>query len=234
MAIIKIWLALYNESNFRKNPDLTCISVDNVDYSNSNWFALKDPKANYSRSCGLYADIADTNLEAKLILLGIDKDGLNGKILKTDAEAVTSLNISGSSIVNVSALEYFTALKTLNCSGNDITILNLNKNTLLTSLDCSNTKITSLDITKNKALTSLNSSNTKLTYLTLKNGNNTKIQSMNLKNNTGLTCIEVDDLNYSNTNWSTYKDTTANFSISCGFYTAIPDDNFEYKLIAWN
>ncbi|WP_426484432.1 T9SS type A sorting domain-containing protein [Flavobacterium sp. 2] len=223
---------LYNESDFRKNPNLTCIYVDNVDYSNSNWFGLKDPTASYSRSCGLYADIPDANLEAKLILLGIDKDGLNGKILKSDAEAVTSLDISGSAITNVSTLEYFTALKTLNLSSNDITNLNLNKNVLLTSLDCSNTKITSLDISKNKALTSLNTGNTKLTYVSLKNGNNNKIQSLNLKNNTGLTCIEVDDLNYANSNWSAYKDPSANFSVSCGIYTAIPDDNFEYKLIA--
>lgn len=224
--------SLYNKSDFRKNPNLTCIFVDNVDYSTLNWFELKDPTANYSRSCGSYADIPDANLEVKLISLGFDKDGLNGKILKSDAEAVTDLNISGSSITNVSVLEYFTALKSLNCSNNNITVLNLNKNKLLTSLDCSNTKITSLELENNTNLTSLNAGNNKLTFATVKNGNNTNIQYINIKNNTSLTCIEVDNLNYSNTNWVNFKDTTSNFSVSCGIYTQIPDDNFEYKLIS--
>ena len=48
----------------------------------------------------------------------------------------------------------------------------------------------------------------------LKNGNNTNISQFSITGNTNLTCIEVDDVNYSTTNW-TEKDSTANYSTDC-------------------
>jgi Leucine-rich repeat (LRR) protein len=227
-------LAQYDQktSNFSYNPNLYCINVDNIDYSNQNMLGLKDRKAIYSRSCGLYADIQDSNLEKRLIELGIDKDGLNGKILKTDAMLVTDLDVSEKEISDLSVLEFFTSLKNLNCSENDITQLNLFQNTALTDLNCSNTFITNLDLSKNKNLINLNCINNKLALFSIKNGSNKAIKSINLKNNPDLTCIEVDDATYSNSNWSNFKDEITDFSISCNNYTSIPDDNFEYKLIA--
>lgn len=218
--------------DFSHNPNLNCIRVDDIKYAYTNWIGLKDPTASYSRSCGDYADILDSNLEKKLISLGFDKDGLNGKILKSDAAAVVNLDVSGSYIYDLSVLEFFTSLKNLNCSGNNIPELNLYHNSLLTSLNCSNTKITSLDLSKNQNLTSLNCNSSQLTRFSIKNGTNTAISSIDLKNNPGLICIEVDDPNYSNAQWSLKKDAGASFSASCETYTAIPDNNFEYKLIS--
>jgi Leucine-rich repeat (LRR) protein len=230
---IKRFVPFNSGSNdFSHNPNLTCIRVDDINYAYKNWIGLKDPTASYSRSCGNYADILDSNLEKKLISLGFDKDGLNGKILKSDAVAVVNLDVSGSYVYDLSVLEFFTSLKNLNCSGNNIPELNLYHNPLLTSLDCSNTKITSLDLSKNQNLTRLNCNSSQLTRFSIKNGNNTAITSIDLKNNPGLICIEVDDPNYSTSQWSLKKDAGASFSASCEAYTAIPDDNFEYKLIA--
>ena len=69
-------------SDFSDNPDLTCIQVDNAEYSNANWVTIKDENAQYNNDCPpFYAIIPDDNFEQKLIDLGIDTDGLNGKVL---------------------------------------------------------------------------------------------------------------------------------------------------------
>ena len=47
-----------------------------------------------------------------------------------------------------------------------------------------------------------------------------------------MTCIQVDDKTYSDTNWANSKDATATYNIVCTPYTFIPDANFESKLIA--
>ena len=61
----------------------------------------------------------------------------------TDKEAasVTAIDISSKGIADLKGIEYFTALKTLNCSGNDLTTLDVSKNTALTELYCFNNQI---------------------------------------------------------------------------------------------
>ena len=92
-----------------------------------------------------------------------------------------------------------------------------------------------MDVSKNVALTALYCNNNNLVSLNLKNGNNTLFTPLNLKDNPSLTCIQVDDAIYSNANWSSIKDDTANFNTDCAtsnLYTYIPDVNFENKLIS--
>lgn len=45
-----------------------------------------------------------------------------------------------------------TALTRLSCYGNQLTFLDMSKNTALTALDCSENQLTSLDVSKNTAL----------------------------------------------------------------------------------
>lgn len=218
--------------DFSNNPSLTCINVDNVDFSSVNWSGSKDPLTNYSKSCGLTIDIQDVNLEQKLVDLGIDKDGVNGIMLKSEAINVTNLDLSSSNITNIDPLVYFLNLQTLNCSGNQIQELRLQPNSKLTTLNCSNNNLIRLDLTKNLLLISLDCSNNKLTSATIKNGTNINIISVHFSNNIDLSCIEVDDATVFNTKWSINKDNTSTFSDSCGIYTLIPDENFEYRLMA--
>jgi len=75
-----------------------------------------------------------------------------------------------------------------------------------------------LDLSNNTALADLNcSSNQLLSSLNLKNGNNTDIivDYLDLTNNPNLSCIQVDDVAYSNANWSDNKDATAYYSENC-------------------
>ena len=110
----------------------------------------------------------------------------------TDQEAasVTAIDVSSKGIANLKGIEHFTALKTLNCSGNylttstldvsknnalevlncssnyNLTTLNLSKNTKLKTLDCSNNyEMTALDVSANTALQTLRCNNNQLNTL---------------------------------------------------------------------
>ncbi|URC13838.1 T9SS type A sorting domain-containing protein [Flavobacterium sp. B183] len=230
---------LLNKSTslFNNNPDLKCIQVDDESYSNTNWANLKDATASYNKFCNSFTAIPDANFEGKLIALGIDTDGKNGKVLSSSIAAVTTLNVSNSNISNLKGIEGFTALKELNVSSNLLVEINLTKNLKLTTLNCNSNKILSLNLSANTELTQIQSSSNNLYSLNLKNGKNTNLTNMtlgNFTNNPSLTCIEVDDINYSTTNWANAKDANANYSVTCTSvaFTIIPDANFEKKLIA--
>ena len=98
--------------------------------------------------------IPDNNFLTALIDLGVDanKDGI---ISPEEAELITSLEVSGHSITDMTGIEAFVNLKYLNCSLNQLATLDVTKNTVLTELWLSDNQLTSLDISNNTALTVL-------------------------------------------------------------------------------
>lgn len=353
-----------SKRNFLDNPNLTCINVDA--YSTSSWGPSKDPKAFYNSNCSgentPYTLIPDPAFEQKLIDMGIDTDGKNGKVITTNISSLKSLDVSSSNITNLTGIEEFTSLTYLDCGSNkiskidltentvlttlfcpknDLEGLNLYKNTFLTYLDCntnrlkgldasylkaltyldvshnsiptdfqdlflfyntaltnlncSYNKLTTVDISRNVALTTFNCSNNllrtvntgrnsalvtficnnnnlenlelnsnlalatficnnnkldflnlsknvmlskfdcqynELRYLNLKNGNNKNfdLTGSNFTNNSSLTCINVDDENYSNTNWLNKKDAKAVYSSNCSTL-GVEDSVFDKALV---
>ncbi|WP_264566129.1 T9SS type A sorting domain-containing protein [Flavobacterium sp. N3904] len=221
-------------SNFVNNPNLKCIQVDDIVYSDANWTSKKDISATFNLDCTIYTLIPDAKFEDKLIALGIDKDGKNGKVATESIASLTSLDISSSSIADLTGIQDFKAMTYLTCNDNALTTLDVSKNVTLNYFECSNNQLTTLDVSKNVALTIFSCRFNKLLSLNLKNGKNTLLTNANiyLNNNPNLKCILVDDINYADTNWSSKKDTTATFNTDCTPYTLIPDSNFEDKLIA--
>ena len=61
--------------------------------------------------------------------------------------------------------------------------------------------LTSLDLSTNPLIHAFHCKENPITELNIKNGNNTSIGGFSLVNNHDLTCIEVDDANYSTLNW---------------------------------
>ena len=109
------------------------------------------------------------------------KDSL--KTTGTSVKGFTgSIDVSSKGIVNLSGIEYFTAIKQLNCSFNNLTTLDVSKNTALTNLMCSNNILTGLDVTKNTALSLLACFSNQLTTL-------------DLSKNTALTFLDCDNNN---------------------------------------
>ena len=98
----------------------------------------------YTAYAQQYTLIPDANFEAKLISLGIDTDGANGKVLTTSISNITKLDVSKSSIANLTGIQDFVALETLFCGENQLTSLDVSKNTALTFLNCWDNGLTSL------------------------------------------------------------------------------------------
>ena len=82
-----------------------------------------------------YTTIPDANFEKKLIALGID-DVADGQVFTSKINNLTSLDVSYSSITDLTGIQDFVALNALYCNNNKITSLDLSQNTALTIFKC--------------------------------------------------------------------------------------------------
>ncbi|MCH5325729.1 MAG: leucine-rich repeat domain-containing protein [Duncaniella sp.] len=98
------------------------------------------------------------------LLENFDTDN-DGEISPAEALEVTSIDVENSGIKSLEGLQYFTNLTYLNCYGNQLTTLDVSKNTALTTLYCSRNQLTALDVSKNTALTTLYCRENQLTTL---------------------------------------------------------------------
>jgi len=103
-------------------------------------------------------NIADDSFLAALIEKGVDTDG-DGKISPEEAEVIISLDVSEKSISDLTGIEAFINLDTLDCSFNQLTSLDVSKIIYLKYLKCNNNKLYTLDVSNNTNLTDLNCSN---------------------------------------------------------------------------
>tara|TARA_B110000459_G_scaffold79915_1_gene89838 strand:- start:582 stop:1298 length:717 start_codon:yes stop_codon:yes gene_type:complete len=147
--------------------------------------------------------IPDANFKGYLV--GNPNINTNGdsEIQVSEASAFTgSIYCYDSNITDITGIEAFTFLTQLNCAFNSLTSLDVSNNTALTEISCENNPLTSLDVSNNTALDVLICFDSEqLECLNIKNGNNT-VMTLYLFDNPNLTCIEVDDENYSTANWT--------------------------------
>ncbi len=169
-----------SKRNFIDNPNLTCINVDA--FSTSSWGPNKDPKAFYNSNCSgentPYTLIPDPAFEQKLIDIGLDTDGENGKVITTNIASLKSLDVSSSNITNLTGIEDFTSLTYLDCGSNKISNIDLTENTVLTTLFCPKNDLEGLSLYKNKFLTYLDC-------------NTNRLKGLNVSYNTALTYLNV-------------------------------------------
>ncbi len=220
-----------------------------------------------------YTAIPDANFEQKLIDLGIDTEGtLDGQILTSDGtNNVWGLDLANSNISDLSGIEIFTNIATLNVQGNSLTSLNITSNTALKWLNCYDNMLTTLnttgltlletinckgnsisptidvssspnlthlycysnqlkylDLSNNTSLELLQAQTNNLGYddvnaLNMKNGNNSNVPTANfdIRWNWNTLCIDVDDVSYSNTNWTQYEAAHMSYSLDCANTTPV-------------
>ena len=80
---------------------------------------------------------------------------MGGIISDATLASITNINASYKKISSLQGIEYFTDLTLLRCTSNNLTLLDVTKNTKLTYLECSYNQLTSLDVSKNTNLTEL-------------------------------------------------------------------------------
>ena len=84
----------------------------------------------------------------------LDKNG-DGQISEKEASVVTDVYVASDDIRNMDEIKYFTALTSLQCYSNQLTSLDVSKNTALRYLDCSYNQLTELDLSNNTYLLEL-------------------------------------------------------------------------------
>ncbi len=194
--------------NLLGNPDLSCISVDDIDYATTNFLNIPEGTTFQEDCNNPTIQIPDAAFLAGLLAHSgsIDSDG-NGKIGEVEAAAFSgNLDLAGLGITSIRGIEYFTG----------VTGINLNSNPLIAA-----------DISQNPAINSFSCTNCELRVLDVANGNNTNFTTFNVTGNADLTCINVDNSSYSNSNWTNIPNGTG-FSIDC--IVNIPNAAFKTKL----
>ena len=114
-----------------------------------------------------------------------DKDG---KLSEKEIDNVTGINVSLSEIESLKGIEYFSKLTYLDCYNNELTNLDVSKNTELRMLNCHSNRLRSLDVSQNTALTELGCSSNQLTSLDV--SQNTALTNLVCFNNQ-LTSLDV-------------------------------------------
>ena len=95
-----------------------------------------------------------------------DKDH-DGTLSQDELNRVTELYVDHANIKDLTGIELFPNLDKLDCKYNNLTRLDVSKNTKLTKLYCESNQLTGLDLSKNTALTELNCQDNQLTSLDL-------------------------------------------------------------------
>ena len=131
-----------------------------------------------------------------------DKDN-NDFFSADEIAAVTELtfqypddpNTGVAGITSLKGIEYFTALTSLDCSYQDLTELDLSRNTGLTSVLCYGNQLTELDLSANTQLIELDCSSNEITHLDVSSNHNleklscyhNRLTSLDLSRNNKLT-----------------------------------------------
>ncbi len=120
--------------------------------------------------------------------------GQDGVLTDDEIADVTDINVSGKGIQSLKGIEYFTALTVLYCDNNQLTELDVSKNSALTLLSCNNNQLTELDVSKNSSLTLLSCDNNQLTEIDVSKNtaltwllcNNNQMTELDVSKNTAL------------------------------------------------
>ncbi|PXY45105.1 hypothetical protein [Flavobacterium hydrophilum] len=135
-----------------------------------------------------YTNIPDNNFENKLIALGLDSGTPDNQVLTSNIDKLTSIDISNSSITDLTGIQNFVSLKILICNNNPLATLDISKNTALQYLYCHYNTLTTLDLSMNTALKFLYCRSNQLTSLDV--SNNTALENLDFQSNS-LTTLDL-------------------------------------------
>ena len=136
----------------------------------------------------------DANFRTYVATFDTDNDD---RLTPAELAAVEYMALYNKSIGDLTGIEHFTDLTELDCRRNQLTSLDLSKNTALEELDCGDNQLTSLDVSANTALKQLYCMNNPLTALDVSvntaltdlNCINTQRASLDVSKNTSLTSL---------------------------------------------
>ena len=116
----------------------------------------------------------------------------DSKLSSEEIAAVTKIEVNNKGIKSLDGVGFFTALETLTCWDNELTGLDLSKNTALKELQCLNSKLQSLDLSQNTNLIRLYCGRNPLTTLDLSKNTKLKVLNCNGFGNKHMELTELD------------------------------------------
>lgn len=149
--------------------------------------AMADVKINVT-------NFPDAKFRSYLLSNSYGKDGV---LTDEEIARITTIVVSDMGIQSMKGIEFFPELKILSCNINDLTSLDVSKNTKLIKLFCDRNKLKTLDVSKNTVLEMLEcggnllmtldlSKNPRLTYLYCPNN---QLTSLDVSKNPRLTYL---------------------------------------------
>lgn len=175
--------------------------------------------------------LTELNLSTNTSLVYLEADNNQMTALNLSQNvALEELSCSGNQITTID-ISSSPLLTYLECSDNNLSILNLSANTALSELICTNNEIMYLDLSTHSQLEYVIVADNALVLLNVANGNNTGILEFDATNNPVLTCIQVDNVAYSNINW-TDVDASASFSEDCEYDMSIVEGDLSENVMA--
>ncbi|MEQ8924617.1 MAG: BspA family leucine-rich repeat surface protein [Fulvivirga sp.] len=200
--------------NATDNPNLTCISVDDVVFAEAN-FTNIDAQTEFSTNCNVVY-IPDANFKAALLANASINTIDDGEITFEEAEAYTgSINASNQSIQDLTGIEAFSNLTGLLAGNNSVVSVDLSSNPDLVTLVLSDNDLTSLDLANNSSIATLyvqrNSSLSGLSVTNLVDLNdldasNTLVDAIDLSANSTLTFISLNSTSITTLDLSSNND----------------------------
>ncbi|MCH2223772.1 MAG: T9SS type A sorting domain-containing protein [Crocinitomicaceae bacterium] len=149
----------------------------------------------------------------------------------TQNVALTQLIIGGNNLASIDVTQN-TALTYLYCQNNNLSSLDVSQNIILEYLYCFNNSLSILNLADHTALVELNcAGNVPLSMLNIANGNNINLPWFDATSCPSLTCIQVDDVAWSTTNWLGI-DAGTSFSTDCGWGLGIEGliESIDFKI----
>lgn len=175
--------------------------------------------------------IPDNNFETVLISLGYD-DVIDGSVITANISSVTSLDVRGTDISNLTGIEDFIALTSLDCTNNLITNLDVSANIELIDLQCYANNLTSLNV---NGLVKLENLIARWNWLTsIDVSTNIVLRNLNTQNNQ-LICIQVNETQLEGLNSGSflyvgyYADNGTVYALDCSAALSVSDiDEIQY------
>ncbi|WP_051568520.1 T9SS type A sorting domain-containing protein [Crocinitomix catalasitica] len=157
--------------------------------------------------------------------------------LECAALSITSIDILANDLLetficygnDISRIDFSNAVNLIELSieANELTELDVSNSVLLEKLYVGFNRLEELDLTANPALNTVDIRNNALKSLDLRNGENTLIGSFRSTDNPDLTCVSVDDVSWSEANWTDVDDALF-FSSNCEL--SLPETRFDFNI----
>jgi len=188
-------------------------------------------------------NIPDFNFKNYLLNNTAINTNSDTEISVAEAQAFTgTISATGLGITDLTGIEAFVSITTLELYSNSLTSIDVSNNTNLTRLHCADNQITQLDVSNIPSLNQVHCQNNQLEELNIANGQGAAFTYMKSYNNPNLTCIQVDagtvppdNVGLYDVGWTRDLETRVveDCSISVTYVT-IPDANFKFYLVGNN